>query len=209
MNEARARKHGNVIKWYCDNPHKSVWVRILNTRAWQQTYTPTFEEFETIVQDDKYADLRKAQVDGKTIQFYNTRNGMYDSRLATEQWHDTISICNTGRVSHHRIKPNEPEFKVGDWVIINAYGDVNKYFKLSMSSDIEYCLSTLKHYGIDSIKLWEPKKGEECIFWDIQGVKLIGKFNGMGYSKRYKCLEAKEAYQYIAPLEFAQTLRKR
>ena len=66
MTKEQAKKHGEVIKWYCDNADQGVLYK--DCSEWFLTYEPSWTEDFIFVQNDEYAELRKAQADGKIIQ---------------------------------------------------------------------------------------------------------------------------------------------
>lgn len=74
MNKEQIKKHGEVIKRFCDNPNKGVWAKNINIPGlndWSLTYSPMFRVDVPClyVQNDKYAELRKAEADGKIIEY--------------------------------------------------------------------------------------------------------------------------------------------
>lgn len=94
-----------------------------------------------IVIDDSYSHYRKALAEGKTIQYRNTSvNGF-------ENWEDLNGLSFNPNFEH-RIKPEEPQLKVGDWVI--DLRDNN--LKQVVNPNSPAALS-------DYIK-WKPKQGE-------------------------------------------------
>ena len=156
--------------------------------------------------NDEYVELRKAKAEGRTIERLSIGNTWVPCPCCKF----TENIFNGQHT--YRIKP-EPEFKVGDWITTEGTLDgENKRF-LARVTDIDTCNIpnginwTSFTSDLSKAKLWKPKIDELYVFWDTQGVKIIGKYNGMGYNNRYKCKETSEAYQNIAPLEFAITLK--
>lgn len=161
MTPDAAKKHSKVIKWFCDNADKGVWGTLdPSATIWELIYDPSFAEQHTFVQNDNYAELRKAQAEGKVIQ------------------HNTISINHAlfnDIVENYRIKPDEPEFKIGDWM----YDRVNHRIFL-MQKDT--------HYAKGGVELWTPKRNEWCIFYhDNPEEYSIAKFSR----------EDKHVYPYI------------
>jgi len=72
MNKEQIEKHRDVIIWFAteDNADKGVWHKTKGTQ-WLLTYEPMFSRDFIYVQNDEYADFRKAQADNKIIQFIN------------------------------------------------------------------------------------------------------------------------------------------
>lgn len=158
MNREQVIKHSNVIKWFCDNPERGVWYRMIDAKVWKLLTRPTFQIFEVIVQNDKYAEFRKAQADGKQIQYRPP-----EKYRANEDWFDaTISSSDFVSNNEFRIKPDEPTFKEGDWV-----------FDIETESIYQF----KKHMIVyPSIKLWEPQEGEWCWFRTSTDRPFIAKF---------------------------------
>ena len=116
-----------------------------------------------IIINDEYSIYRKALAEGKTIQLNGTAvNG--------ETWND----CNKENlfiygITAYRIKPDEPKFKVGDFVTheslkitrqITKVDDDFIYFK-----EGSWALPHVEGF-INKLILWTPVKGEWCWFYD-------------------------------------------
>ena len=128
--------------------------------------------------NDEYVELRKALINGKTIQIYDAieqhpSDRTFDKfgwRFDKFGWRDFKSFTPSSSFSKtpdlYRIKPDEPKFKVGDFVryvhstpakaleINNING--NRYYFTNSE------MSCLEH----ELELWTPVKGEWCWFWD-------------------------------------------
>lgn len=134
-------KHINSNAWWNDEP-------------WN--YSPDY--VTAIIINDEYSEFRKALAEGKVIQINNSN---------PETWIDidTDKLANYNP-SFLRIKPDEPKFKVGDFVryihstlaraleINNING--NRYYFTNSE------MSCLKH----ELEPWTPVKGEWCWFYD-------------------------------------------
>jgi len=75
------------------------------------------------------------------------------------------------------------EFKIGDWVV----DSVNKLFKIDES--ILNMISINEVWG-KSLKLWKPKQGEWCWFWDensksLMKSPLIGRYGELSWTLEY------------------------
>jgi len=123
--------------------------------------------------NDKYIEFRKALAEGKTIQIHNT----FD-----DSWTDVPNPKFTGHKDYYRIKPEEPQFKVGDFVR-NANINLIKQYTLS---DLEY--DKKANHENNWIK-WEPQAGELCWFTHDIGVKNVG------YLKEFKEISADTSYR--------------
>jgi hypothetical protein len=111
----------------------------------------------------------------------------------------------TGYKSLYRIKPEEPNFKEGDWVYLKH--------KLGIVELRQYKKEMKDWINVYSITPWKPKHGEFYIFWDNNMEEyLIAKYESH-HEKGSFCLNEME-FEYtdeywnnIAPLEFIDTLK--
>lgn len=144
-------------------------------------YTP--KEIK-IVLNDEYVELRKAFVDGKTIQLYcDIEDDWFDCNDLIKS---NDFLCN---VSAYRIKPDESEFKEGDWITFTTSlgTERDKIINIKSNKDIE----TLKAYIpfiddeiYDTLKLWKPSYNEYCKFWNDNSDSFrVAKFHSMSKSK--------------------------
>ena len=140
---------------------------ITNTTKWYPSVLNPFVETSdttVVVIDDMYLSCRKALAEGKTIQFFNTKERLYDSSKPLHTWQDIDTIHTQGRPSDYRIKPEESEFKVGDWITVN--GPTGTFTEcISGIADDTYTLSGTNICYKSQASKWEPKEGEVCIFW--------------------------------------------
>ena len=141
---------------------------ITNTTKWYTSVLNPFVETSdtiVIVINDMYLSCRKALAEGKTIQFFNTKERLYDSSKPLHTWQDTGTIHTHGSPSDYRIKPEESEFKIGDWITVN--GPTGPFTEcISGITDDTYTLSRTNICYKSQASKWEPKEGEVCIFWD-------------------------------------------
>ena len=122
-----------------------------------------FQYEQQYIINDEYSKFRKALAEGRTIQINNSK---------PETWID----IDADRLANYnpsflRIKPDEPKFKVGDFVryvhsttpraleINNING--NRYYFTNSE------MSCLKH----ELEPWTPVKGEWCWFYDRASAK--------------------------------------
>ena len=122
-----------------------------------------------IVIDDEYIDYRKALIEGKTVQ-YNFGNYGINKKDFPNTWKDldlSIGIlADRACPENYRIKPEEPKFKVGDWVVHNgAIKQVTKAVDGLIDSLDNQVAVIMKD---ESLELWEPKEGEWCIMYDTE-----------------------------------------
>jgi len=90
----------------------------------------TLEDFGTHLDycyiDDEYVEFRKALAEGKTLQVLLRRIVPNEY-----EWVDLESdMLFTVGTYKYRIKPEEPKFKVGDWVRFNTISEENYTFRI-------------------------------------------------------------------------------
>ena len=141
---------------------------ITNTTKWYPSVLNPFVETSdtiVIVINDMYLSCRKALAEGKTIQFFNTKERLYDSSKPLHTWQDIGTIHPQGRPSDYRIKPEESEFKIGDWITVK--GPTGSFTEcISGIADDTYTLSGTNICYKSQASKWEPKEDEVCIFWN-------------------------------------------
>ena len=132
-----------------------------------------------IVINDEYATYRKALAEGKTIQYMNS-NGEIKS---LDEWDNIGWKQFKGCVENYRIKPEEPKFKVGDWVRnrINEIGQILQedykgkgLYKISNTHALKCEVGT----SAKDLTIWVPKSGELVILKDKNSIISIIKYNG-------------------------------
>ena len=105
-----------------------------------------------IVIDDEHSMFRKALIEEKTIEVF---------QKTTERWVNINTVITSIKPEYYRIKPEEPKFKVGDWVIHN--GVVKRVTKAvdgyidSLDNEVAVIMKE------ESLELWEPE--DEKYFW--------------------------------------------
>ena len=119
------------------------------------------KDVKYIVLRDSYFPYRTALAEGKTVQYMNS-NGEIKS---LDDWDNIGWKKFKGCVENYRIKPEEPEFKVGDWITVN--GPTGTFTEcISGIADNTYTLSGTNICYKSQASKWEPKEGEVCIFWN-------------------------------------------
>lgn len=117
------------------------------------------KDVKYIVLRDSYFPYRTALAEGRTVEVYAT----YGVKALDEQpWRRFAIGCSTFDlpVECYRIKPEEPRFKVGDWI---RQGD--RVFQYTYK-DLQYDKANPTHCQND--EKWEPREGKICIFWDTR-----------------------------------------
>lgn len=124
--------------------------------------------------NDEYVEFRKALAEGKIIQIYDAiYQHEYDPSLDRFGWKDFKSFTASSSFSKtpdlYRIKPDEPKFKVGDFVTheslkitrqITKVDDDFIYFK-----EGSWALPHVEGFS-NKLILWTPVKDEWCWFYD-------------------------------------------
>lgn len=159
-----------------------------------------------IIIDDEYVEYRKALAEGKTIQFFNTKERVYGSSKPLHTWQDIDKIHIQGIPSDYRIKLEEHKFKVGDWVE-NITCTSPRIIKKVVNAPEGYDTVTVGNSDvginvmlINDLELWQPKEGEICIFWnDYTCIAVISKFSRMSSYNEYISAELELPYDNCMP----------
>ncbi len=133
--------------------------------------------------NDEYVELRKALTEGKIIQIYDViEQHISNPSLDKFGWKDFKSFTASSPFSKtpdfYRIKPDEPKFKVGDFVRVTPKS--NRAITNSGTTEFTGIIRVIDKYNLcnikgidntdwfesDDIQLWTPVKDEWCWFWD-------------------------------------------
>ena len=156
-----------------------VWREVRDFNDWKPLDT-------VYVLNDSYSTYRKALAEGKTVQ-YNFGNHGTSKKDFPNEWKDldqSIGIlADRACPENYRIKPEEPKFKVGDWVVnrINEIGQILQedykgkgLYKISNTHALKCEVGT----SAKDLTIWVPKSGEWCWFWvDGQDYPDLRKLN--------------------------------
>ena len=149
-----------------------------NNKGWINYYGEdiwTHSAETLIVIDDEYSMFRKALIEGESIEVLQTN---------TERWVNIGTIIESIKPELYRIKPNKPEepkFKVGDWVRnrINEIGQILQedykgkgLYKISNTHALKCEVGT----SAKDLTIWVPKKGDWCWFSIKNRIPTIGQF---------------------------------
>ena len=155
------------------NKNTKVWITLTNN-TWACT-APSVDNL-LIVINDGYVEFRKALAEGKVIEHIGQSSNV---------WHEVQEPNFILHPTCYRIKPDEPKFKVGDFVrYIRAHApraleinniNGNRYYFTNSE------MSCLEH----ELEPWTPVKGEWCWFYDKSSNKYshLAKFNEMWKNK--------------------------
>lgn len=164
-------KQDDEPKWWSDKESTNYDGNDNFSHIISESYSP---DDVLIVIDDAYSEFRKALAEGRTVQ-YNFGNYGINRKDFPNTWKDldpSIGIlADRACPENYRIKPEEPKFKVGDWV-------VNKTSKQRIVKKITSIYSDSVTVGntevginvmlINDLELWQPQPGEWCWYskWD-------------------------------------------
>ena len=147
------------------------WLHRGNQHEWDNCHISSI-----YIINDEYVEFRKALAEGKTIEYLGQSSNV---------WHKVPEPDFNLHPTCYRIKPDEPKFKVGDFVrYVHAHApralEINNingnryYFTNSEMSCVEH-----------ELEPWTPVKGEWCWFYDKSSNKYshLAKFNEMWKNK--------------------------
>jgi hypothetical protein len=170
-------------------------------------------QITAVVVDDEYLPFRKALAEGKTVQ-YNFGNHGINRKDFPDSWKDldqSIGIlADRACPENYRIKPNEPKFKVGDWVqhieLSSTYGShilkIEEIDERNKSLGFVSLIGQGKTLHSNLAKLWKPEPDDYCWFWDLsKQTPILGQyaeFENRIARKACEYLELK-TYSYCEP----------
>lgn len=210
MNKELIKKYKDIFDYWLDGGKViakntrvvDTWVEVDCDEHWD--CTDINDHKISFVKNDQYAEFRKALADGKIIQL------AYRETCTPIKWKDItdwgVNIpMFPSPVEDYRIKPDESKFKVGDWVRTLDW-DTSTWKYISqikkITSEWEYPIIT--EYGrfrLDSTKLWQPKPGEWCWFWDAftKDAPLLTRFIKMTPEGYYTSHSRNKEYSHCEP----------
>jgi hypothetical protein len=129
-----------------------------NTFEWVLPTVITWNNIScTYIIDDEYVEFRKALAEGKTIQICAGGNNYTD--VTIEEYVTQYELKGYPL----RIKPDEPTFKVGDWVNIEGAGGtfVGKITFIDSNGDLTLDANSVAYAS--QAELWQPEPDEWCV----------------------------------------------
>lgn len=133
-----------------------------------------------ILLKDSYFPYRIALAEGKTIQYMNS-NGEIKT---LDEWDNIGWKQFKGCVENYRIKPEEPKFRVGDFVRYIHTNSQKPLRIINIHCERYYFENAEIILRVDEIEKWKPTEGEMCIFWDsVDTGAVISKFSYMEQEK--------------------------
>lgn len=160
---------------------------------WEDWYSSTYnpemvfnhispDDVKYYVINDEFVELRKALAEGKSIQMlcrYDKMEPIWDDMTEVIK-----SIGFVDVKENYRIKPEEPKFKVGDWVRnrINEIGQILQedykgkgLYKISNTHALKCEVGT----SAKDLTIWVPKKGDWCWFLNKGRIPVISQFHSL------------------------------
>lgn len=154
-------------KWYTDKESFEETGRDNFTDVLYKEYRPKDRVNSIlIIIDDEYVEFRKALAEGKTIQIAGL-NPIAHPHAHKNTWEDMQGTVFNKAIELYRIKPEEPKFKVGDWVRDLISGKIHR-----VNNE-----DTVNGKFSQVIK-WQPKEGELVILKNKNDTISIIKYNG-------------------------------
>lgn len=152
-------------EWFCTANPEHMWEENFGYRISKP------REMEFIIIDDDYVKLRKALAEGKTVQYY------VDGFTG---WQDVTTVGNHCVIGakNYRIKPEKPQFKIGDYVRY-IHSNSDKALQINnINGDRYYFKQTKMSCLLHELELWQPKPNELVILKDKDGIISIINYNG-------------------------------
>ena len=153
--------------------------------------------------NDNYVQLRIALAEGKTIQVYKCiKESVSNPSLDIYGWKDLKKFKPTidCTVANYRIKPEEPKFKVGDWVVeIHSTTKAQVLELFGNQIRVKFCYpdAIITTDSSDFIP-WIPKEGDWCWFWDSGNFPELRQFKRLLISNKYQSSQTL-TYDYCEP----------
>ena len=136
------------------------------------------EDVKYIVLKDSYFFYRKALAEGKVIEHIGQSSNV---------WHEVQEPEFNLHPTCYRIKPDEPKFKVGDFVRY-IYANSTKALEINNINGNRYYFTNSEMSCLEyELELWTPVKGEWCWFYDEASNKYshLARFNEM-WNNRFR-----------------------
>ena len=149
-----------------------VWREVRDFNDWKPLDT-------VYVLNDSYSTYRKALAEGKSIQMlcrYDKMEPIWDDMTEVIK-----SIGFVDVKENYRIEPEEPKFKVGDWVVeIHSTTKAQVLELFGNQIRVKFCYpdAIITTDSSDFIP-WVPKKGEWCWFSHKGRIPVISQFHSL------------------------------
>ena len=166
--------------WLNDGSIRVVFTndRWIDSTSFDWSDKNNIKDIKYIIINDEYVEFRRALAEGKTVQYYKC---VYTHEMCCNldkyEWTD-LQTSDFDKTLKYRIKPEEPQFKVGDWV------------RDSRDNNLKQVINPNSPAALSDYIKWKPQPGEWCWFYDNNhslGIKtntVIAKFSHM-YQNMY------------------------
>ena len=166
-----------------ENIFGTKWETV-TTYNWDDDERCASSTVTAIVINDDYVEFRKALAENKTVEVFFP--AQYNN--GKDEWVDCKNISHfhfSGKVTDYRIKPEEPKFKVGDWVIntkptynfgkepSGPFYVTQKWLDHIKEHGKTFDGNTAKTGDLENFKLWQPKEGEWCWFLNNNNKEVV------------------------------------
>ena len=171
--------HGGKLKYFTGKE----WLSYSSAEIW------TGNNDLKIVIDDIYCTYRTALAEGKIVEA--NYNKWVFPEISTKRW-DTVTAEDFDRygIDDLRIKPEEPKFKVGDYVRYIHTNSPKPLRITNVNCERYYFENAEIVLRTDEIEKWEPREGEICIFWDnYTEDAFISRFDYITNDDKYMCVK--------------------
>ena len=199
-NELEHYKNGGKLagrRWVIDpndgDSSFTIWYEIDSCSTWmmEDLLTNPQDRLELVI-NDEYVEFRKALAEGETIQINNSN---------PETWID----IDTDKLAHYnpsflRIKPDEPKFKVGDFVTpLNR--EINcSVWQIDNILSCNTLVSDSTMLDPRTLQPWTPVKGEWCWFYDNPNKDKYCNLSQFGGESNERCFKT----NYGTPWNFCE-----
>ena len=118
--------------------------------------------------NDEYSEFRKALAEGKAIEYLGQSSNL---------WHEVPEPDFSLHPTCYRIKPDEPKFKVGDFVRCTCTTSDALPLRITkfVQGNYHVANSNLSFLGHE-LEPWTPVKGEWCWFFNDDRIPTISQF---------------------------------
>lgn len=150
----RFKSHDTIPVYDYRKAHKHTrWDNRWHTEGCEITY----------IINDEYVEFRKALAEGKTIEYLN----------ANGDWVIKGSMIFQYPSTAYRIKPEEPKFKVGDYVVVTKNDGTKiinqfkredtdgEHYKIVFTKIIDHGLNFIYNKHIHTLKLWTLEEADD------------------------------------------------
>ena len=136
-------------------------------------------DIKSIVINDEFVEFRKALAEGKSVQMlcrYDKMEPIWDDMTEVIK-----SIGFVDVKENYRIKPEEPKFKVGDWVVeIHSTTKAQVLELFGNQIRVKFCYpDAIITTDSSDFSLWQPKKGDWCWFLNKDRIPVISQFHSL------------------------------